>query len=282
MTYSYFEFNSSDSIPINYMNPLAKDSHSCSVQDAIELSKNYQKSATSNVDDEIIEHWFERKWQVSLDYYLASSEQGYENIDDVNKPTENIDIPLLLETLKGQLTPIEALIYRKTYRKFDDRPLDFEIFSQIMMALEGELFSGIWEYHVVAFNVEHIPSGIYKYHPIEHGLSLVKEGAQRETAVDLLCGMSASLTASFLVMLCVDIQKAIQRYPYNRALREIYVDSGRMVQKVLIKGMEYYVGGLPSPAMRDTAMCTFLGINPSEHIPLYSLTMGIIPGKDFS
>jgi len=43
--------------------------------------------------------------------------------------------------------------------------------------------------------------------------------------------------------------------------------------------MEYQIGGLPSPAIRDTPMCEFIGINPAETIPLYSLTMGIIPGK---
>jgi len=63
----------------------------------------------------------------------------------------------------------------------------------------------------------------------------VKKGLFREQAIKLLCGMSASFSASFLTILSIDIEKALKNYPYNRALREIYIDSGRIAQKLLIK-----------------------------------------------
>jgi len=89
--------------------------------------------------------------------------------------------------------------------------------------------------------------------------------------------MVASLTASFLIILSIDLKKAMKGFPYSRALREIYIDSGRLAQKLLLKGMQHHVGGLPSPAMNDSHMCSFLNIDPTKCIPIYTIAMGSIP-----
>ncbi|MCH9611056.1 MAG: hypothetical protein S4CHLAM81_13880 [Chlamydiales bacterium] len=276
MNYNYLSITTSKTHPVSYKTPLKNSSQDCTIEESIDLILNHQVNSLDDANLEI-DHWLQRKWGVCLDYYLLSQGQG----NPINHPPSslpsNIDILLPCEKIEEHISPIEALLSRKTHRKFQDKPLRLQIFSQLLQELKRELFSDIWCYYLVVFNVESIPPGIYRYNSQEHGLITVKGGMFRNDVVKLLCGMSASLSASFLLLLSVDVNQAQTCYPYDRALREIYIDSGRLMQKVLIKGMQYKVGGLPSPAMRDTAMCNFLNIDPNDCIPLYSLTMGLIP-----
>ncbi|MGA8165410.1 MAG: SagB/ThcOx family dehydrogenase [Waddliaceae bacterium] len=284
---SSLSFNSSKTTSIECKNLSKRPSLQYTIEDSADLVIDHHKvRCTENtITDREVEHWLERKWQVCLDYYLSSTNHTNKISTScsslpVHSSRVKIDIPLSRKKIIKNHTPLEALIGRKTYRKFQDLTLSLKVFSQLLLELKEELFPNIWKYYLVAFNVNDVPPGIYKYSPHEHGLSLIKQGIFREKVVKLLCGMSASFTASFVIVLSIDIENALKCYSYNRALREIYIDSGRIAQKVLIRGMQYHIGGLPSPAMHDSAMCAFLDINPSECIPLYSLTMGIISGKN--
>lgn len=283
MDISFFSFNSiPEDSPISLMDPQKNIKKYYDVESCFEFLKNFQNESTSSVQNDapMIEHWWKMKWQVSLDYYL-SSQSLKEKIqkDHTPKPLRKIDIWLTSAVVQAQCSLIHALIERKTHRKFLPSPISFHVFSTLLLSLEKEIFEGIWNYYVVIFNVEDVPEGVYIYCPTQHGLILVKHGNFREKVVTLLCGMSASMTASFAIIFSLDLEVAQNMLPYERALREIYIDSGRMAQKLLLKGIQHHIGGLPSPAMRDSPMCEFLEINPASCIPLYTLTMGIIPEK---
>jgi SagB-type dehydrogenase family enzyme len=181
-----------------------------------------------------------------------------------------------MEVAHEKCSSIEALLKRKTHRKFQNSSLSFIVFSTMLRNLNNELFKGVWHYYVAIFDVEHIPAGVYRYCPINHSLIGIKKGLFRNDLVTFLCGMSASLTASFLIIFSLDLKTAQQKFTYNRALREFYIESGRLAQKIILKGMQYNIGGLPSPAMRDSQICKFLEIYPNQCIPIYSLTMGMI------
>jgi len=270
-------------MPVALIDPLRGNKRACLSEACIEMLEKNQENSCSLSDIAAIEHWWNRKWQISLDYYLVSQAK-MENLSRKTspKPFQKIDIFLPREEATEQYSLIQALIERKTHRKFHNSSLSLEIFSTLLLNLKEELFKGVWNYFLVVFNVSGIPEGIYQYCPLQHGLTLIREGNFREELVPLLCGMVASLTASFSMILSVDLEIAHQMLPYERALREIYVDSGRIAQKLLLKGMQYHLGGLPSPAMRDSPMCEFLQINPNSCMPLYTITMGIIAEKNSS
>jgi SagB-type dehydrogenase family enzyme len=177
---------------------------------------------------------------------------------------------------------LKALFHRKTYRKFQESPITKLLLSTLLRELKDEIFEKIWHHYIVVFNVEEIPPGVYRYCPLENGLYLIKEGLFQNEVVKLLCGMAASYSASFSIIFSIDLKESMHRFPYSRALREIYIDSGRLAQKILLKGMQNNIGGLPSPAMKDNDMCSFLKINPCEYIPIYTVTMGVIPQNSFN
>lgn len=283
MELSYLTFTPFEDSSIMLKDPLHNVRRSYDIPLCCDYLIDYQNSrqSKSTNQDELakIKHWWERKWQVSLDYYLSSSSKQIEQQQAepvLQQPQQRIDFSCTDELVIDELSSVQALLNRKTYRKFQDNPISLQLLSTLLSELKGEIFSDIWNYYVVAFNIKEIPPGIYRYCPNKYGLYLVKQGLFRNQTMKLLCGMVASLTASFLIILSIDLEEAMKRFPYSRALREIYIDSGRLAQKLLLKGMQHYVGGLPSPAMNDSQMCSFLDIDPSKCIPIYTIAMGSI------
>ncbi len=283
MDLSYLTFASFEEFSIKLKSPLHNIMRIYNITSCCDYLIDYQNSQQVQSADpdksSKIEHWWERKWQVSLDYYLSSppehlTKQQIETIP--SQAQQCVDFAFSNKAENAQLSPIQALLNRKTYRKFQEISIPVHFLSTLLRELKEEIFADIWKYYIVIFNIEGIQPGIYRYCSIQHGLYLIKQGLFRTEAVDLLCGMAASYTASFLVILAIDLEEAMRKFPYNRALREIYIDSGRLAQKILLKGMQNSIGGLPSPAMKDSQMCVFLEIDPSKCIPIYSITMGIV------
>lgn len=283
MNLAHLSFSSHNDQPLK-LNHSLQNLNQCYDQAACcDYLIDYQTSQTAlAMDSEVfskIEFWWKRNWQISLDYYLSSLplEASQEQSEPTRPLTQNpVDILLSQESVISQIPLTQALLDRKTHRKFQEVPLSQKLFSILMKEFKGEIFTGIWNYYIVVFNVEDIPAGVYRYCSTAHGLHLVQPGLFRKDVVNILCGMTASLTASFLVVFSIDLQAAMRKFSYNRALREIYIDSGRLAQKILIKGMQHHVGGLPSPAMQDSQMCSLLKIDASEFIPIYTVAMGII------
>jgi SagB-type dehydrogenase family enzyme len=289
MDLSYLTFASSEDLSIKLESPLHSIKRGYDVSSCCDYLIDYQNSQqtkpTNQDESSKIEHWWKRKWQVSLDYYLSSpSEQirRQQTEPAFADSQQYTDFTFSDETENDQLSPIQALLYRKTYRKFQEAPISSRLLSTLLRELKEGIFEDIWKYYIVIFNIEGIAPGIYRYCSTKHGLYLIRQGLFRNEVVKLLCGMAASFTASFLMIFTIDLEEAMKKFPYNRALREIYIDSGRLSQKILLKGMQHFVGGLPSPAMKDSQMCSFLGIDPNKSIPIYSVTMGIVPEKSLS
>ena len=284
MDLSYLTFASFEDLSIKLKNPLHNLMGIYDVSTCCDYLIDYQNSQKNQSTDSDtfskIEHWWDRKWQVSLDYYLSSPPEQFKKQQTETAPLQAqqcINFAFPDKTENSRLSPIQALLNRKTHRKFQESSIPLCLLSTLLGELKEEIFADIWKYYIVIFNIEGIQPGIYRYCSTQHGLYLIKQGLFRNEVVKLLCGMAASYTASFLLILAIDLEEAMKKFPYNRALREIYIDSGRLAQKILLKGMQHSVGGLPSPAMKDSQMCSFLDIDPNQCIPIYSITMGIIP-----
>src|SRR5690606_31044631 len=126
----------------------------------------------------------------------------------------------------------------------------------------------IWQYYLIAFNISDLCPGIYRYYNKARCLELVKKGVFREEISETLCGFATPFTAAFTIVLAIDIEVAQIKLPYNRALREIYIDAGRLGQKILIKGMQHGIGGVPI-AMRDSMMAELLQIDLDKIMPIH-------------
>lgn len=274
---------------IEFIDPILKIRKEFSEEELIDfLIENFEAQITPNDKDEAkkISHWWNRNWAVSLDFYLSSIDEekrrfsifAERSIKEIISPFQVIMLNKHKKSYKIDF--LTALLNRKTYRKFLPVRLPIETFSSFLQSLSDfspSIFTKALDYYIVIFNVEEISEGIYRYCQNQHSLEGISKGNFRKSFRDILCGMATTLTASFVVIMVADCQFLQDNLSFNRALRNVYVESGRVGQHLLIRGMQYNLGGLPSPAMKDTEMASILGLDIAQQIPIYSLIMGIIP-----
>ena len=286
MNLSFLIFDSLGDKPITLVDPIKKTRTEYTVQEmadylAAYLSDNQdQKDVLQDGDiDAKIQLWWQHKWYVALDYYLCSPTQET-NFIVKEKPTNSISkqdsIVLSNQTVKEIFTPTQAVLHRKTYREFKQDTITWDTFSSLLRAIEGEFFPTIYQYYLIVLKVENIVSGVYRYYQTEACLQIIKEGLFREKLTEALCGFYPPLTAAFTFIPAIDIKKAQKMLPYDRALREIYIDVGRICHKLLIKGMQHGIGGVPI-AMVDSLIAQILHIDSDKILPIQSITMGLIP-----
>jgi SagB-type dehydrogenase family enzyme len=136
-----------------------------------------------------------------------------------------------------------------------------------------------FDLYVVAYRVDDLTPGAYRYDFIDHTLQLVRPGDLRSEMSAILVGMRAPETAAFTLILAADFAQYQWRYRHERALRHLYMSAGRSGQRLLVAAQAYGLGTLPTPATRDAATCDLLRLDPRVSTPLYTLTMGPLKGE---
>lgn len=274
-------FNVFDEAPCTLKDPIKKETKKYTVDECCDYLIKYreQPSEAQSLAIDACKLWWARKWYVPLDYYLLSTTDTRETSarpqgHDIPFPS-NHAIPPLGHMAKEQLSPIQAIFRRKTYREFSHQTVPSNVLAALLQTIhEGTLLDGIWDYYVVVVNVKDLNPGIYRYDAIRQELQLVaKKSINRDELANVFCGSDATLTAAFCLTLAINVKEAQVNYPYSRALREAYIDAGRIAGRVLIKGIQHNIGGVPF-AVRDTLLCELLTIDSNQIMPIHSVIMG--------
>jgi nitroreductase len=132
---------------------------------------------------------------------------------------------------------------------------------------------------VVVYAVEGLDVGTWDLDPLARELVQVRSGLFRSAMSELMCGMAAPLTASFTVVITCDIHARQQAFPYERALRELYVQTGQVGQWIVIAAETAGLGCLTTPATNDVLLSELLDL-PPDRIPLYTVTAGRKIGRN--
>jgi nitroreductase len=91
---------------------------------------------------------------------------------------------------------------------------------------------------------------------------------------EALYGQSAPKTAAFSVAFVFDLARYCWIYRHERALRNLFVEVGRIAQYLIIAGEQLGWSALPTPAIADSKMANLLGCGSERFYPAYTLTVG--------
>jgi SagB-type dehydrogenase family enzyme len=128
--------------------------------------------------------------------------------------------------------------------------------------------------YVVVFNVEGLKPGIYFYSISQDSLRLESEGDFRQEVCAGLIGHQQALSAGCTIFLVVDFRRFQWRYRHERALRNLYVDVGRMAQYFILIATAYGLRNHITPATVDSSLATLLKIDSERRQVFYSITLG--------
>ncbi|MFX3673884.1 MAG: SagB/ThcOx family dehydrogenase [Paenisporosarcina sp.] len=279
-----------------------------------ELFKNNMWTHINSIDEKTllgVNHWINRGWTPSLDYYLSSREINYLDKGDYtgelrrkiskelgDKPTRYLPGKILktikLETPHHSISDEEFLngIWnRRSARRFNmNEVVTLEQLAFILnessrkikktRILEEKLknpllsYGSAFEFYITVFSVQGLQPGIYKYDLLNEELLLLEDVQLNEVLSAMMSNQGFTKTACFSVFLIADFEQYQWRYRHERALRNLYIETGRVMQNIIMSALELNVHGIITPALEDRKLRKLLGIDTHKLLPITSLTMG--------
>jgi SagB-type dehydrogenase family enzyme len=259
-------------------------------------------------------HWWERKWHPSLEYYVWSRKATFfdSHDEDGRKREEALtayeahspaperlrpegvvySLPEPTE-LPATMTVGHNLLNRRTIRRYRDEAAPLYSLSSLLWhgldsvrrtrkaaqqeATMGHLrsYGSAFDIYPVLYHVDGVPIGVYYYDIEKHELTLVREGNYRSEMVTNLVDHDAPMSASWTIMIVGDFLQYQWRYRHERALRNLYIEAGRVSQWLILTGALYGLASFPTPAMVDSGLSDLLALDAQRQCPIYSLTQGL-------
>ncbi len=175
-----------------------------------------------------------------------------DNLSKKNKQVMREMIELPAPNKKGIMSVEESLQKRRSIRQYKNISLSLEQISQVLWAAYGvsdaESFRGIklktapsagatfpLEIYLMAGNVEGIESGLYKYHPEEHGLTLHLSGDIRDKVASACLGQRMLKDAPASVIYNAVFDRTASRYGQRGIDRYVCMDLGHSAQNVYLQ-----------------------------------------------
>jgi len=208
--------------------------------------------------DDVRADWVAKGWSRSLEYFEWSL-PTFGRYDVEPRPP-----PIAPSELWS------VLLGRRTHRVFDPGPVARQDVLEVLAAPLGEDRPGL-QLWFIAYSIEGMASGVWRADGDE--LTVVRDGDHRTAMSALMCGMTAPLTAAGTVVVTCTIPKRQRRFPYERALRELYVEVGMVGQRLIVACERLGLGCLVTPATNDHQLSALLGLE-EQAVPVYSVTFG--------
>lgn len=154
----------------------------------------------------------------------------------------------------------------RTNRSFDkDRPRPRDVLRSF----------GCWlEVGVIVYQVEDLEPGLYRFDISGCALELLRAGSLRERVSQLLWHQPAPLTAAYTVVMFVDFAQAQWRYRHQRALRNVFIELGRIGQCLINTGLSEGLASFCTPAIYESEFAKLFDIDPMKLYPAYTITQG--------
>ena len=265
--------------------------------------------------DDWVKHWLNRNWRDALHYHLATLECAYEDESDFDgrirleilsayrqqaeMPTRVLnpgnDKPLPRgKTQAGQRSLSDLLVNRRTTRRFSATYASLGSVSQLLWDGLTDVrtfrnrrptdrlnvlrsFGVAFDFYAGIYRVNEIEAGIYTLNLTDHALSAVSAGDHSEE-IELLLQSQGNVSNSCLTLFFVcDIEQYMWRYRHERALRNLFIEAGRIAQRLIIVGENLGFRSFMTPACSDRRLSKLLRLDDIKQYPVYSVTFGYKP-----
>ncbi|MFH8487376.1 SagB/ThcOx family dehydrogenase [Streptomyces longisporoflavus] len=269
-------------------------------------------------DDGNFDRWIERNWAWCAPYYLFSRRSDYADADDADgeirrrvlgtylaggdppQPPhtgtplvhlDHRDVSAKLDV--GGTLAARRSVPRPRRRPFSSADLGWVLFTgcarmraalaRQASAAEDPLalltsFGSALDVYVVAYAVDGLTPGVYRYDVAEDGLGPLpgrpSADALRRRMAAILVGQPAPLSAAATVVLVADFERYQWRYRHERALRHLWLDAAHAMGYLLFSATALRKSTHISPAARDSQGNAFLGLSDARHQIMYSLSTG--------
>lgn len=184
----------------------------------------------------------------------------------------------------GDMAVEEALLERRSMRKFSRKALALDDIAQLLWAAQGITGSSTYrtapsagalypiEMYLVAGNVEGLAPGVYRYRPEPHDLVRVIDGDRRRSLATA-CWFQTWLRQAPAVLVTTGVFARTARKYGERSERYVHIEVGSVAQNIYLQATSRGLGTVIVGAFRDTRVKAVLGL-PEDHQPLAVMPVG--------
>jgi SagB-type dehydrogenase family enzyme len=200
-------------------------------------------------------------------------------------PMENeVGIELPDPRLDGDVSVEEALLARRSIRKYTGEPLTLEDVSQLLWAAQGITdprgFRTVpsagalypLEVYVVVGDVENLAEGVYKYKPHGHELMKVLDGDKRAELAKAALGQAWVKEAAINIVITAVYERTTVKYG-DMGIRYVYMEVGHAAQNLCLQATAMDLGIVTVGAFYDEQVKEILNL-PEKEKSLYIIPIG--------
>jgi len=240
--------------------------------DDLKNSLGYRYLKETKFDSQIIWH------QKRLNIEPAEPYKVYAEAEKVKLPTDwKIDRSL------G-----EILQYRRSCRRYTDKPLSLENLAILLWAgqgISGRAGSFFFrtapsagalypvETYLSIQNVDAVAPGLYHFQPAEFVLEKISEGFAGKQVAEAALGQNFLAKAGVVFIWSAILRRNFSKYGH-RGLRYIMMDAGHICQNLLLAAEGLELGACPVAAFYDDDFNGLLGLDGAEESVVYLAAVG--------
>lgn len=200
------------------------------------------------------------------------------------QPVDGIHITLPDPVMESSTSLEAALAARRSIRDYQASGLSLEEVAQLLWAAQGVTHPAGYrtapsagalyplEVYLIAGDVEDLQSGVYRYLPPEHALTMTLEGDVRAALAEAALGQTWVREAPASLLITGVFERSSQRYG-ARGERYVYIEAGAAAQNVSLQAISLGLGTVFVGAFLVDRVHKVAGLLESE-IPLVIIPAG--------
>lgn len=187
---------------------------------------------------------------------------------------------------RGKVSVEEAILKRRSIRRFRSEPLTLSQLSQLMWAAQGITASGgrraapsagaTYPLEIFAVTgeqtVESLNAGVYHYRVDSHALDIHIEGDVRLALSEAALGQTCITNAPVDIIVCALYSRTVYRYG-RRGERYVHMEVGHVGQNISLQAIALGLGTVMVGAFDDEQVRTVLHLEEQLR-PLYIIPVG--------
>lgn len=182
----------------------------------------------------------------------------------------------------------EILQYRRSCRRYNDKPLSMNDLAVLLWAsqgISGRAGSFFFrtapsagalypvETYLSVQNVEGLAPGLYHFQPAEFTLEKLQEGFAGKKVAGAALGQNFMAKAGVVFIWSAILRRNFSKYGH-RGLRYIMMDAGHVCQNLLLAAEGLELGACPVAAFYDDELNRLLSLDGEEESVIYLAAVG--------
>lgn len=173
---------------------------------------------------------------------------------------------------KISLIELSTILHRACVEAVETRRQILEHWEDFPLTLLSSKWIS-FELYLLNATGQDMPAGIYHYDMEHHGVYLLRSGDFLERAKTIAIGQGVNgCSVVFLLTAC--FERYMWRYRTSRALRNMYIEAGEFVQRLILSAVAVGFDTFLTPATRDSNADDLLGLDGVSESIIYLVGVG--------